>query len=48
MKKSLKTKLETKFVFCGYIFLEPLWNWDFGTNMESNADVSLQLKDHLV
>ena len=47
MTKSLRKKMLTQnLVFCGSYFLWPLWNWGFGTNMESNAAVSLQF-EHL-
>ena len=31
--------------FCGSYFLWHLWNWSFGTNMESNAAVTLHFED---
>ena len=39
-KKFLRQNLD----FCGSYFLWPLWNWGFGTNMESNAAVTLQFE----
>ena len=37
--------LKTIFVFCGSYFLWPLWNWDFGTRMESNTAAMLYFED---
>ena len=44
--KSLRKKnLGQNLDFCKSYFLWPLWNWGFGTNMESNAAVTLHFED---
>ena len=44
--KSLRKKnLGRNLDFCKSYFLWPLWNWGFGTNMESNAAVTLHFED---
>ena len=46
MSKSLKKLfLWWNMDFCGSYFLRTIWNWGFGTNMESNVAVTLHFED---